>query len=319
MDHDRLFKELLINFFSEFIELFLPNVSAYMDKEATIVPLDKEIFTDVTLGNRHEVDLLMKVKFKSQDAFFLIHVENQSSSQSDFPKRMFKYFSRLTDKYDLPVYPVVIFSYDSPARQEPKQYLVVFPDKVVLKFDYTVIQLNRIPWRRYVHKANPVASALMAKMKMEAKDRPRVKLECLRLLASLKLDPARSKLIGGFIDSYLILTAQEMKQYEYAYTKLSEVERKETMALISSWEQKGIDKGMAQGMAQGITQGIAQGITQGKEGIISRQAQRRFYPDGIPGHIKDAIKQLSSDRLDDLSEAILDLNSASEFEQWLST
>ncbi len=54
----------------------------------------------------------------------------------------------------------------------------------------------------------------MAKMKMAPKDRPKVKLECLRLLASLKLDPARATLIGVFIESYLKLTAQEMKQYE---------------------------------------------------------------------------------------------------------
>ncbi len=97
MDHDRLFKELLNNFFLEFVELFLPDVSAYLDKDAAVVPLDKEVFTDVTRGDRHEVDLLMKVKFREEMAFFLVHIENQATAQADFPKRMFRYFARLTE------------------------------------------------------------------------------------------------------------------------------------------------------------------------------------------------------------------------------
>ena len=160
------------NFFLEFVDLFLPGVSAYLDKDTPAVPMDKELFTDVTLGERHEVDLLMKVKFRGEPAFFLIHVENQATAQADFPKRMFRYFARLSEKYDLPVYPVVIFSYDTPVRPEPKQYRVAFPDKTVLRFDYEVIQLNRLPWRRFVRQANPVASALMAKMKMATRTGP---------------------------------------------------------------------------------------------------------------------------------------------------
>ena len=46
-NHDRLFKELLTLFFSDFIELFLPDLASYLDK-SSLVFLDKEIFTDVT-------------------------------------------------------------------------------------------------------------------------------------------------------------------------------------------------------------------------------------------------------------------------------
>ena len=69
----------------------------------------------------------------------------------------------------------------------------------------------------------------MAKMKMAPGERPLVKLECLRMLASLKLNPARSKLIGGFIDSYLKLTASEMKQYERELAQWEPEEREATM------------------------------------------------------------------------------------------
>ncbi len=85
MGHDRLFKELLSTFFLEFVDLFLPNVSAALDRSVAIVPMDKEIFTDVTRGEKHEVDVLMKARFRGEDAFFLVHLENQATAQSEFP------------------------------------------------------------------------------------------------------------------------------------------------------------------------------------------------------------------------------------------
>ena len=39
MDHDRLFKELLSTFFLEFLELFLPDVSAALDRSGEVLLL----------------------------------------------------------------------------------------------------------------------------------------------------------------------------------------------------------------------------------------------------------------------------------------
>jgi hypothetical protein len=77
-DHDRLFKELISTFFLEFLELFLPDVSAYV--EATSIEfLDKEIFIDVTSGERLEPDLVAKVRFKGSPAFFIIQLKTRLS------------------------------------------------------------------------------------------------------------------------------------------------------------------------------------------------------------------------------------------------
>lgn len=108
------------------MELFFPDVLAYLDRDS-ITFLDKEIFTDITLGDRYEADLIVnalsnlggnlpnprvKAKFR-QESFFLIHIENQAQQQANFSKRMFRYFSRLYEKFDLPIYPIAIFSYKS--------------------------------------------------------------------------------------------------------------------------------------------------------------------------------------------------------------
>ncbi len=63
IDHGRLFKELLSTFFWEFVELFLPKVAVYLERDS-IFFLNQEVFTDVTSGERREVDLLAQVKFR---------------------------------------------------------------------------------------------------------------------------------------------------------------------------------------------------------------------------------------------------------------
>jgi hypothetical protein len=198
INHDRLFKELLTIFFVEFLELFLPEVVTYLKRDS-LEFLDKEVFTDITAGEQYEADLVVKAQFQEQETFFLIHVESQSYPQTDFGQRMFRYFARLSEKFALPVYPIAIFSYDSPRTLQPNTYQVAFPDKLVLEFNYAVIQLNQLNWRDFLRQQNPVASALMAKMNIVVEDRPKVKFECLRLLATLRLDPARMQLISGFI------------------------------------------------------------------------------------------------------------------------
>ncbi|GAA6618407.1 Rpn family recombination-promoting nuclease/putative transposase [Scytonema sp. NUACC26] len=118
IDHDGLFKLLISTFFIEFIELFLPNIAADIDKDS-IEFLPEQVLIDITAGKKKIIDLLAKVKYKNQSTFFLVHVEAQSYVESEFAKRMFIYFSSLYKLYDLPIYPVVIFSFDEPLREEP--------------------------------------------------------------------------------------------------------------------------------------------------------------------------------------------------------
>jgi hypothetical protein len=304
INHDRLFKELISHFFIEFIDLFLPELGAYLDKGSSIVPLDKEVFTDITSWESHEVDLIMKVKVRGEEAFFLVHIENQASAQTDFPKRMFRYFSRLHEKYDLPIYPVVVFSYDTPKREAEDRYNIDFPGKSVLQFGYSVVQLNRLSWRDYVRSENPIASALMAKMQMEKWERPKVKVECLRLLATLKLNRAKTKLIGVFIDSYLRLTGEEMKQYEREFEQLAPNEREDTMEFLTDWERRGIEQGLQRGRMEGIDR------------VLSKLIRKRF--NHAPTEVFSILSKLSADELDELSESILDFSELSELEKWLS-
>ena len=298
IDHDRLFKELLTTFFGEFIDLFLPELARYLEGDS-IEFLDKEVFTDVTAGERYEADLIVKAQFQGQESFFLIHVENQAQHQTDFGKRMFRYFSRLSEKFDLPVYPVVVFSYNSPKTPEPNVYQVGFPNKVVLQFNYDVIQLNQLNWRDFVQQPNPVASALMAKMNIEPSDRRRVKLECLRLLATLRLDPAKMQLISGFIDTYLRLSSEEERLLRADIARIEPTEQEVIMQIVTSWMEEGIEQGKQEEALS----------------LVLRLLPRRIG--AVVPALQQRIQQLSQAQLEDLAEALLDFSSAADLEAWL--
>jgi hypothetical protein len=303
IDHDGLFKRLLTTFFFEFVELFLPQLSAYVGRER-VEFLDKEIFTDVLGNDRHEVDLIAKVKFREKDAFFLIHVENQSSPQDQFPKRMFRYFARLHEKFDLPVYPVALFSYDAPQRPEPENYRVEFPDKTVLDFSYRVIQLNRLKWRDFIRQPNPVAAALMAKMQIPAEDRPRVKVEFMRMMATLRLDVGRSSQIRAFMESYLRLTSEEIVRYNREVETIEPKERETIMDVVYEWDREAVERGMQKGSHNKGVQ------------IVLRMLSRRFG--AVSQELQARIEGLSEPLLDDLVVDLLDFANLADAEAWIT-
>lgn len=247
IDHDRLFKELITTFFIEFLELFLPQVRAFIDP-VSVEFLDKQIFVDVTAGEKLEADLVAKVRFKNHPTFFIVHIESQNYPRKDFGRRLFRYFSRLYDKFNLPVYPIVVFSFKRPRTIQPKTFRLMFPNKLVLEMHYDVIQLNLLNWREFIRRPNPVAAALMAKMNIAPEDRVRVKSECLRLLATLKLDKARMKLISGFIDSYLTLDAGEQAQLEAEIKTFEPRHKRKLMEIVTSWMRQGIKQGRTEGV-----------------------------------------------------------------------
>ena len=243
VDHDQLFKELLTMFFFEFVDLFLPQMGEYLDRsEITFLP--QEYFTDNKTGSRRAIDVLVQVKFRGQDTCFLIHVENQSYDQDEFDRRLFFYFAMLYKEYQLPVYPIAIFSFDYPLRVQSQQHQVNFPDLKVLEFNFASIQLNQLNWRDFLQQQNPVAAALMAKMRIQKKDRPKVKAECLRLLVTLKLDPAKTQSISKSVNAYLNFEGVEKEQFQAEIAKLEIDQKEEIMEVMTSWERKGMEKGI---------------------------------------------------------------------------
>ncbi|MCG8349607.1 MAG: DUF4351 domain-containing protein, partial [Chloroflexales bacterium] len=301
IDHDRIFKELLTTFFVEFLDLFYPEVLRYLDT-SVLEFLDKEIFTDVTSGEKFEADIVVKARFRETPSFFLVLVETQAQVRDDppFPERMFRYFALLHFKYRLPVYPIVLFSYDTVDRIEPASYRVAFPDFDVLQFNYQVIQLRRLNWRDYAGVLNPVASALLVKMGMAKDERPEVRLASVRTLSPLQLTPARQELILGFINTYLKLNALEETRFQEALAQLKPTEKEVTMELMTMGMEKGLEKGIQQGQAD----------------LVIIQSTRRFGT--LDAQTTERIRALIVPQLEKLAVALLDFAQIDDLYEWLN-
>jgi predicted transposase/invertase (TIGR01784 family) len=306
IDHDQLFKELLSTFFVEFLELFFPQIAVAIDPDSVSF-LPQEYFADLTAGETKIVDLLAQVRLAGQDIGFLIHLEAQATSRAEFSRRMFFYFSRLHQKYLQPIYPIVVFSFDEPYREEPQQYCVEFDDFKVMEFNFKAIQLNRLNWRDFLNQQNPVAAALMSKMRIDEADRPRVKVECLRLLTTLRLDPARTQLISGFVDTYLRLNVQEEQVFQESVGTLEGGEREDIMQIVTSW--------MEQGIAEGRIEGEQRGRIEGERSLVLRLLARRVGT--LPAKIEAQVQALTLPQLEALGEALLDFASAEDLRLWL--
>ena len=125
------------------------------------------------------------------------------------------------------------------------------------------------------------------------------KLECLRLLATLRLNVAKMKLISGFVDSYLDLTADEEQIFQNEMGALASGEKETVMELTTSWERKG----------------IVMGRHSGKKELLVRLLRRRFGD--VSQEIEARIDALPDSRLDELGEAILDFTSLTDAQSWL--
>jgi Domain of unknown function (DUF4351) len=172
-----------------------------------------------------------------------------------------------------------------------------------MEFNFFSIQLNRLNWRDFLNQRNPVAAALMAKMKIDVADRPRVKVECLRLLATLRLDPARSQLISGFVDTYLRLNVQEEQVFQVEVGTLEETEREDIMQIVTSW------------MEQGIAEGEQRGRTEEGRSLVLRQLARRVGT--LPTSAEAQVQALALPQIEALGEALLDFAQLSDLTNWL--
>jgi Domain of unknown function (DUF4351) len=307
IDHDQLFKQLLTTFFLEFLELFTPEFFAAIDP-ASLEILPLEYFTDIDAGERKAMDIIIRVNLlgrpnapESSRVSVVVNCEHQSTTKADFNRRLFFYFAQLHRKYLQPVYPIALFSFDEPYRPEKDSYQVRVPGLQVMDFNFLTIQLNRLDWRAFLTQRNPVAAALMAKMKIDPADRPKVKVECLRMIANLKLDQARTFQLSSFIDNYLQLNSVEKQQFQVEVDKIKlPTERENVMEITTSWKEEG----------------IVQGRELGERSLTIKLLTRKLG--NLSPELLARVNGLSIDRVEALAEDLLDFTSVGDLERWLA-
>lgn len=124
LTQDKLWKAILEDFFPEAIAFFFPVFHPQIDWARGYELLDKElqqIFPESEETHRR-ADLLAKVwLLDGTEQWLLIHIEVQGYKDPDFPRRMFVYFYRLTDRFGVPVSALALLT-DTDKDWKPDHY-----------------------------------------------------------------------------------------------------------------------------------------------------------------------------------------------------
>jgi predicted transposase/invertase (TIGR01784 family) len=297
VDHDGLFKDLLHEFFVEFMQIFFPHINKYLDL-SHVRFLQQEIISGLSQRNKGFVDLLVEVKLKgnTKKGTVLIHMEHQATKQKDFSRRMYRYFQKLDFKHRRPVIPVAIFAYKHiPREEEPQEYIISYPFGEVLRFRFFKLELKKLNWREYLKSENPAALALMSKMGYTKEEKVQVKLEFLRMITSLKLDPQKMDLLIHFFDTYLILNQQEKKRLNQQLAMLEPEEVSKVRKYTNSWKEEG----RKEGRREGRREGHREGRTEGQAELLAYLLKERFG--SAPSKVVKQFSKLPSHKIQSLS------------------
>ena len=236
IDHDAIFQQLLGEFFVELLALFAPDALQMLDP-STLTFLDKEVFRDLLDPDRREADLVVQARFRDQPTTFIVHLEHQAQEDNVLHQRMFRYFAKFHDRYQVPVYPIALCSYRTPKQVAPDRYAVGFPDFDVLDFRFRVIQLNQLRWRDYLQHPNPLATALLTRMQVAPRERRTVKAACLAHLIRLPISIKRRRIISQFLDVYLPLAPVDDVEMYATHPELALNQQEVPMEIVTSWER----------------------------------------------------------------------------------
>ena len=139
---DQLWKAAIEEFFTEFLELFYPTLLPTIDFSKDFEFLDKDLpklFPESLEINR-KADRIVKIPLKDGGSqWLIIHVEVQGYKDDNFARRMFTYYYRLADRFDVPITTLVIYSDSNQENRANKYEVRSFKTRLLYEFDTYVI------------------------------------------------------------------------------------------------------------------------------------------------------------------------------------
>lgn len=280
-DYDSPWKEIIEQFFPEFMSFFFPKIFDEIDWEKGYEFLDKELQKVVreSKGSTKRVDKLVRVwqKGNGQETWVAIHIEVQGQRDEMFAVRMFEYHTLLYNHYKRPIVSLVILSDDNP-NWRPSGYWHELWDCRV-QFDFPIVKLLDYgqDWPALEENSNPFAVVVMAHLQTVATSpkavaRRDAKFRLTRLL--YERNYTRKKIVDllRFIDWIMVLTPRLESEYIEA---VDEFEEQYKMKYVTSFERKGQEKGRLLGLEEGLEQSVIRVLAR-RFGAVPKQLQEKI-------------------------------------------
>jgi hypothetical protein len=280
-EHDQRFKQLLQEFFPEFLKLFFPERAERLDL-SEVEWMDKEVFPDPSQGDVYHMDLVARLRRRAPpggllgpaDLLTLIHVEVESrDAVATFRRRMYQYYEALRRKYGYPVLPIAVYLRVGLEGIGVDGYAEDYDDLQVLRFQYLYVGLPALDAERYVAGSNWLGVGLAALMRVPRVRKAWLRSEALRrVLLECPEKEYRRFLLRDCLEAYLELDEQQQREYEQL---LQTEPYKEIGPMMATTFEKGVQQGLEQGHLHGL-QHAARLVLEQQFGPLSAGAIQRL-------------------------------------------
>ncbi len=307
-DYDSPWKDILVRFFPHFMVFFFPDIHAAINWSRGFVFLDTElqkITADAAIGRRLADKLVKVYLHDGREVWVLIHIEIQGKREKGFGRRMFVYHYRIFNLYNRRVVSLAILTDDDP-RWRPSEFgYDLFETGIRLKFRAVKSLDYADDWKSLKTSKNPFAVVVMTHLKaLETKRSPelryRWKLKLVKGLYERGYTAEDVRQLFCFIDWLMMLPEELEKKFDH---ELAEFEEERKMEYVTGIERRAIQRGLQQGLGQGAAS------------IVLRLLRRRLGE--LKSSVVARIEALPIEKLEQLSEALLDFTSIKDLNAWL--
>ncbi|MEE4250374.1 MAG: hypothetical protein V2I38_07275 [Alcanivoracaceae bacterium] len=249
--HDQNFKNLILDYPRQALELFAPEEAAHIDDSVVFTPVREEQLKD-RLSDRFlslDIPLLLEWPDGRREALLFV-IEHQTQSSRFSAHKLARYSLSLAELFETDrVVPVVVFL--RPTRYTPDTIVLGNEFHDYLTFRYIRCVLPELSGEQYLDSTNLVARLNLPNMHRSPEMKLAIYASAIRGLQTLEENPEKRIKYTAFIDIYSDLDNNERLLFEQRYQQ-----EFSTMAgFAERFEEQGLKRGLKQGLEQGLEQG----------------------------------------------------------------
>ncbi len=300
--HDQNFKNLILDYPRQALELFAPEEHAALESSVKIVPIRQEQLKE-RLGERfRELDVPLLVEWPDGRREALLFVLEEESSPGRFSiGRLAHYCLDLAELYDTDrVVPVVIFL--NKAGRIPERLRLGSDQHTYLSFRYVKCELSAPPYELWQDSDNIVARLNLPNMRWPKASKVEIYAKAIQGLLSLEPDWNRRRKYVDFVDIYTDLTDNERQHYEQEYQQES--------AEMAGFAERFTNIGLERGLEKGREEGREEGRRQEAVTMLTRFLTKRFGP--LDDVTQERVNNASVEQLEAWSDRVLDAEALAE-------
>jgi hypothetical protein len=275
-DYDSPWKEALDVYFEPFLALLFPPVHAQIDWSRGSEALDKEfqqVVREAELGRRY-VDKLVKVWTPGGvECWVLIHVEVQTTRDTEFPQRMYVYNYRIFDRYNKSVASLAVLADDEPNWRPEEFRQNLFGCEAGIRFPAVKLLDLAAKEAELEASENPFSKVVLAHLKaLETRDDPAGRhVWKLRLVRGLYERGFSAKDVRELFRVIDWLMELPPPLYNEFWEDVEKIQKERYMPFISTPERVGHQRGLRTGIESVLR------VRFGDEGLKLMPEIRQIY------------------------------------------